>query len=235
MKTEILFPEFLLYGDRGNAEYLEKALGKDNVVYTHFSDKPYFADNDVNMVYMGPMTEKQLEMVTEKMLPYADRIKEMIEKGVVFLIVGTALEMFGQYIGLTNGFRLKTLKTFPFTTNRNMSDRHDVAVLGDFDGMKIMGYDARFTEQYGNEDMAFLEVERGHGFNRKSRHEGIHYKNFFGTNLYGPILITNPPFTKYLLKLMNVTDELPFEETAMRAYGIRLEKFLTEKEFMNQH
>ena len=97
-----------------------------------------------------------------------------------------------------------------------------------------MGYDARFTEQYGNESMPFLKVERGHGFNRKSKFEGIHYKNFFGTNLMGPILIINPPLMKFIKRGLTGNADLPFEQDVVAAYEVRLHKFTTEKEFLKQ-
>ena len=231
MKIEILYPEFLIYGDRGNVDYLEKIFNDDNLVYTHYGKTPYFVSEDVDMIFMGPMTEKQLYMTTELLLPHKDRIVDLIENDKIFLIVGTALEMFGKYIETPDGNKLKTLNVFPFVTKRDMGKRHDTTVLGDFNGMKIMGYDARFTEQYGNDDMPFLTVERGYGFNKKSKLEGVKYKNFFGTNLYGPILVLNPPFLKYILKLLGQNKTIPFEETAEKAYELRLDKFTNENEF----
>ena len=97
-----------------------------------------------------------------------------------------------------------------------------------------MGYDARFTEQYGNEDMPFLKVERGHGFNRKSTLEGIHYQNFFGTNLLGPILVMNPPLIKYIKQALTGDDAIPYEEYMKAGYEVRLDKFLTSKEILDQ-
>lgn len=235
MKIEVLYSDFLLYGERGNVEYLEKTFGKENVVKTQLNDRPYFADNKVDFIYMGPMTEKQLEMVTEKLLPFKDKLKSMIEDGTYFLIVNSALEIFGRFIELENGFRLKTLDLLPFTTMRNMSKRHDVAVLGSFENIQVIGYDARFTEQYGNEEMPFLKVERGYGFSKKSLLEGVHYKNFFGTNILGPILITNPPLMKLFKKALTGTEDLPFEKDVVKAYEVRLDKFRNDKEFINQH
>ena len=234
MTIEILYSDFLLYGDRGNVEYLEKTFGSENIVKTEINDTPYFTEHPVDFIYMGPMTEHQLQLATDRLTPHRDRLKELIEGGTYFLVVNSALEIFGDYIEVENGVRLKTLKLLPFTTKRNMRDRHDVAVLGTYGDLKIMGYDARFTEQYGNETMPFLQVERGHGFNRKSKLEGIHYKNFFATNLMGPILVINPPLMKLFKQALAGNGDLPFEKDAMEAYQIRLNKFSNEKEFLKQ-
>ncbi|MFZ2258185.1 MAG: hypothetical protein WAV55_08655 [Clostridiaceae bacterium] len=234
MIIEIMYSGFLLFGDRGNVEYLEKTFPEAQFVYTEITDEPRFVSTPVDLIYMGPMSEGNLVAVTTKLLPHKDRIRQLIEAGTFFLVVATALEIFGHTIELTDGRHLQTLDLFPFTTKRNMKDRHDSAVLGSFQDLKIMGYDARFTEQYGNEDIPFLKVERGHGFNRKSTLEGIHYQNFFGTNLLGPILVMNPPLIKYIKQALTGDDAIPYEEYMKAGYEVRLDKFLTSKEILDQ-
>ncbi len=235
MTIEILYPGFILYGDRGNVEYLEKTFPEAKFVYTEIGAEPYFAGHTVDLIYMGPMTEANLELVTRHLEPHRQRLKELIEIGTFFLIINSALEIFGQFIELPDGRRLKTLALLPFTTKRNMADRHDSTVMGTFMNQKIMGYDARFTEQYGNEAMPFLAVERGHGFNRKSKLEGVHYKNFIGTNLMGPILVMNPPLIKYIKRELTGTEDIPYEVYMKAGYETRLEKFLLSREILNQH
>ena len=53
MKIEILYSDFLLYGDRGNVEYIEKNFGSENIIKTEINDTPYFADHPVDYLY-GP-------------------------------------------------------------------------------------------------------------------------------------------------------------------------------------
>lgn len=234
MTIEIMYPGFLLYGDRGNVEFLEKTFPEADFVYTNIKEEPWFLTGDPALIYMGPMTEANLAAVTRHLLPHKGRLKELIEKGTFFLVVNTALEIFGQYIELSDGTRLETLDLLPFYSRRNMRGRHDVAVMGSFENHKIMGYDARFTEQFGNEAMPFLTVERGYGFHKKSRLEGIHYRNFFGTNLLGPILIMNPPLIKYFRKALMGDDQIPYELYMKEAYETRLDKFLNSNELINQ-
>ncbi len=234
MTIEILYPGYLLYGDRGNVEFLEKTFPEAEFKYTNVKDEPWFVRHTPDFIYMGPMSEANLETVTEKLLPYRKRLAELIENGTYFLIISTALEIFGQYIELTDGTRLKTLDLLPFYTHRDMNDRHDCVVMGTFENLKIMGYDARFTEQYGNDSMPFLQVERGFGFNRKSKLEGVHYKNFFGTNLMGPILIMNQPLIKYFRRQLAGDETIPYENYMKEAYETRLDKFLHSNEIINQ-
>ena len=44
---------------------------------------------------------------------------------------------------------------------------------------------------------------RGPGLN-DTKFEGVRINNFMGTYVLGPILVFNPDFTKYLLKLLGV-------------------------------
>ncbi|MCI5825548.1 MAG: hypothetical protein MR006_02650, partial [Arcanobacterium sp.] len=56
--------------------------------------------------------------------------------------------------------------------------------------------------------------------------EGVRMNNFMGTYLTGPLLILNPPFTKWLLAQLGVNNpRLPFEEAAMDSYRTRVADF----------
>ena len=76
---------------------------------------------------------------------------------------------------------------------------------------------------YGdNSDIYFAEAKYGIGINKKSKLEGVRIKNYFSTSLVGPFIMMNPPFVKYLLRLLGVQEPaLPFEETNMAAYEAR--------------
>ena len=67
------------------------------------------------------------------------------------------------------------------------------------------------------------------GLNKKCPFEGVRFRNFFGTYLLGPLLINNPPFTKYLLSRLGVENPiLAFEKEVQAAYEKRLEDFKTK-------
>ena len=87
---EELFPEVCnLFGDTGNMRYLKLCLPEAEYISTKLNDTPYFAEHDVNMVYMGPMTEQTQINVIKRLMPYKDRIADMINKGTIFLMTGT--------------------------------------------------------------------------------------------------------------------------------------------------
>ena len=53
--------------------------------------------------------------------------------------------------------------------------------------------------------------------------------NFFGTYLLGPLLVQNPPFMRYLLRLIGAENTpLAFEKEADEAYAVRLEEYRDE-------
>lgn len=65
VKIEVLFSEVCnLYGDLFNIKYLERCLGENcEICYTNISDEPKFVKEDINMIYMAPMTERTQELV----------------------------------------------------------------------------------------------------------------------------------------------------------------------------
>lgn len=230
MKIEILFPEFCnLYGDISNIKYLKKCLSNQKVKYieTSFDMEPSFVTQDINFIYLGPMTENRQEKVIKKLMPYKKRIEELIEKNTVFLFTGNALEILGKYIENEDGIKIEALGIFDVYAKRNMMHRHNSLFIGEYNNIKIVGFKSQFTMMYGNNtDNYFLKVENGIGINKESKLEGINKNNFFGTYLTGPILILNPLFTKKILQIMGVDKpKLYLEKDLKAAYEERLRDF----------
>lgn len=228
MTIEILFPECCnLFGDLSNMDYLRRCLPDAQFVETPLNGEPLFATQEVDLVYLGPMTERVQTLVIEKLSPYKDRFKALIEQGKTFLFTGNALEVTGEAILKEDGSSIKGLGLFPLTAKRDMMHRHNSIFLGTFEGKPVMGFKSQFTTATPKSDsLALFPVEKGVGLNKKCSFEGIRYKNFFGTYLLGPLLLLNPPFTKSLLTLMGAgSAELAFREEVESAYQKRLEDF----------
>lgn len=224
---EILFPEFCnLYGDISNMKYLQKCIPEANFIETSFNEEPTFVKNDVNLIYMGPMTEKMQEKVIEKLKPYKQRIEELIEKNVVFLITGNALEIFGKYIENEDKSKIEALGIFDIYSKRNMMKRHNSNFIGKYEKIEIVGFKSQFTQSYGNnKENYFAKVEKGIGLNPESSLEGIQKNNFIATYVIGPILILNPEFTKKVLEKIGVEEpKLSFQEDVQNAYEQRLKE-----------
>lgn len=228
LKIEILFPEFCnLYGDISNMKYLKKCLPKANYIETSFDMEPTFAKEKVDFIYLGAMTENMQEKVIKKLLPYRERIEELINENVFFLITSNAIEIFGEYIENEDKSKVEALNIFPFYAKRDMLHRHNSIFVGKWEDIDIVGFKSQFTFAYGdNSKNYFAKVEKGIGLNKDSDLEGIQKNNFIGTYLIGPILILNPKFTQTLIEKMGVKDKkIAFEEDLINAYEQRLEEF----------
>ena len=228
MKIEILFPEFCnLFGDTYNMIYLEKTLPDAEFIRTPIGGAVRFTEEPVDLVYMGPMTERMQERVIEKLRPLKAKIQAAIDLGTVFLFTGNALEVFGDYIENEDGSRIECLGLYRLFAKRDMMHRHNSDFEGTFEGETVMGFKTQFTMAYTpDESLGLFKKVKGVGLNRKAAWEGIRLHNFFGTYLVGPILVMNPPFTKYLLRLLGAGDvPLAFEKENMEAYAQRKKDF----------
>ena len=227
IKIEVLFSEVCnLYGDLFNIKYLQKSIKEVECIYTSLTDEPKFVTEDVDLIYMAPMTEKTQEIVIQKLKPYKDRIKELIEKNKVFLLTGNAFEVFGKYIENEDGTKIDGLDIIPIYAKRRMMNRFNSLFLGKIEDIKIVGFKAQFSMSYGNNSNNYVfESIKGSGINTESKYEGYRVNNFIGTYLLGPILVLNPYFTKYILKLMGQEESVAFEDVAIETYKKRLEEF----------
>lgn len=228
LKIEVLFPEFCnLYGDISNIKYLKKCLPNAKFYETAFDEELIFIKEKVNFIYLGPMTEKMQEKVINKLKPYKERIKELIDENVVFLVTGNAIEIFGKYIENEDGTKIDALDIFDIYAKRDMLHRHNSIFIGNWEDIKVVGFKSQFTFAYGNnENDYFAKVEKGIGLNKESKLEGIQKNNFIGTYLLGPILILNPMFTKKIIEKTGIEDvKLAFEEDTISAYNQRLSEF----------
>lgn len=230
MIIEILFPEHAnLFGDMSNMRYLQACLPEATFIRTSLNEVPYFVNHKVDLLYMGPMTERVQQRAILTLMPFADRIKEMIEDKTPMLFTGNAIEVLGHNIVLENGNSIHGLGLLEMNTKQDMYHRYNGLVLGHFAPVQsdIVGFKSQFTSATGNNaDCAFLKVERGIGLNKQSSYEGFFKGNMIATYLIGPILILNPALTRWLLDTMGATDApLAFEEAVNDAYARRLAEF----------
>lgn len=228
MKIEVLFPEFgNLFGDLSNIKYLKKCMPEAEIIETEINSKPAFLNDDINLIYLGPSSERAQEIIIQKLKPYKDKIESLIENGTVFLFTGNALEILGKYIENEDGSKIEALEIFDVYSKRDMMNRKNSNVIGKFEDIEIVGFQSQFTTLYGNnENNFFMKLDVGIGINEKPELEGIKKNNFIGTYVIGPILILNPLFTKKIMQMMGVKEpKLELEEATMEAYKFRLEEF----------
>ena len=224
MTLEVLFPELSnLYGDLSNIRFFTACAPDVEVVRTDNRSTPRFVTEPVDMLYIGSMPESKQLLAVERLKPYVDRLRELIEGGTVVLATGNAMELFGEYIA-DGDERVPMLGIFPFHAERKMHARHNSMFLGEFEDFRIVGYKSQFSFCRGSfAEYPFIRVIGGVGNAPDDTLEGLRYRNFFATYLLGPFLVLNPLFTKYLLRLLGHDDALAFETEAMEAYRFRLE------------
>ena len=232
MKIEILFPCCCnLFGDLSNMDYLKKCLPQAQFVETLLTEEPLFVREKVDMIYLGPMTERTQELVLERLRPHKERLWELMEDDTLFLFTGNALELMGEYIVKEDDSRLECLGIFPLYAKRDMMHRHNSVFLGNLDGEPVMGFKSQFTTAYPrSKNIGLFTVEKGMGLNKKCSFEGVRHRNFFGTYLLGPLLLLNPPFAKFILKRLGAGDSpLALEKEVQAAYEKRLEDLRVKK------
>ena len=222
-KVELLFPELCnIYGESYNVEYLRRCSDEIEVINTNHMDTPAFVNEDVDMIYLGCTTERKQEQIIGILSQYRDRIIELIDKGVIFLATGNAVEIFGNYIE-DAGRKIDALGIFDFYSVRYMRrDRHNSQFIGTFDDITVLGHRSQFSFAYGDFDDNFIDIQKGIGMNPDTKKEGVRRNNFYGTYSLGPFLILNPLFEKKLMRIMGIDDTLCFEKEIVEAYEYRL-------------
>ena len=243
MKIEVLYPEICnLYGDLANIRYLKECIPDAEIVETTLYGKPLFTEEDVDLVYMGTTTENGQALALEKMRGYREQILEKIEEGKRFLITGNAMELFAHRIEEDGEEVAKGLGLFPGVVRRSSVNRFNSLFVGGFDPgdekdpekrITVVGFKSQFGHMYcdGGDDAldeyALFEAERGPGMNRNAKGEGIRINNFLATYVIGPLLILNPPFTRWFIGdfLGRNIDKLAYEEAATDSYNCRVKEY----------
>lgn len=224
MTIEVLYPELCnLYGDSANVRYLKACVPEAEIVYTDNRSKPRFVTERVDLIYLGSMSEPSQILAANRLLPYAERLGEVIRGGTPVLCAGNAVELLGLYIEDADGHTEDMLGLYQFYAKRDMDHRHNSMFLGDFGQIPIVGAKSQFSFLHGRFPGDFIRVRGGYGNNPEDKTEGFRDHNLFATYLLGPFLVLNPLFTKYLLNLLGVDRSLAFEKETMEAFTFRKE------------
>lgn len=230
MKIEVLFPEICnLFGDMANIRYLKQCLPELEIVETDLKSRPRFLDERFDLVYMGSTTERGLQLVVKPLSPVMNELTARIDEGQLMLVTGTTLDAFGSSVHSDQGLDFQGLGLFETKAEYRMLKRHNSMYLGRFEDMEIVGFKSLFGLTYGAPDGgAAFHTVRGFGRNENTSDEGFRRCDMIATYLIGPLLLLNPPFTKWLLRKMGAPDRLAFEDTINEAYRRRLAEFHSE-------
>ena len=235
LTIEVLFPEIAnLHGDPANIDYLAQCRPDARVIRTGLSDRPAFVDQDVDLVYLGPMTE-QGQLIAIERLATAPRPHRRSDRqpGGPSSSRTTRSRCWAPASETT-----RWATTWPGWASSSSSprlrmfDRYNGKVMGVLPELgsehPIVGYKSQFSQVTGDEALpGFLTAERGIGRNPATAVEGVRRGNFIGTSLIGPLLVLNPHFTRGLLADIDPDTEptLAHESLAIAAYDARLRDF----------
>lgn len=229
MKIEILFPDLCcLYGDKGNTKFLQQCLPDAEFIFTGLNSKPAFLTEEIDLCCMYSMSEKSQEVILDRLMPCKEEITAACREGkTLFLLLGNAMELFGQDITREDGSKVACLGAFDTHTLRHAPDRFNTLIQASFEGMTLLGYTSRFADTFGiTQDMALCQVQIGSGSDPKTKLEGIRSGRVIATYLLGPLLVANPDFTKWLLQQLGVQSPvLPFEAALYQAYETKRKEF----------
>jgi lipid II isoglutaminyl synthase (glutamine-hydrolysing) len=234
----MLFPEIAnLHGDNFNIAYLSQCRPDATVVRTALTDTPAFATGPVDLVYLGPLTEEGQLKAIDRLAPHRERLAELIDGGTSFLFTHNALEVLGTRIRNEDmGYDVPGVGVFELESTLRMFGRYNGKVIGTLPEVgaehPVVGYKSQFSMVTAAESVpGFLLADRGIGRNVTTSTEGVRKRNFIGTSLLGPILITNPFFTRALLRQLDPESEptLAHEEFAVAAYEARLADFRDDR------
>lgn len=220
-----------LYGESGNVKALKYQLESQGIDVTvkflTVNDKLDFDSYDV--VYMGMGTEENQKLALKHLLPYKKEIQKSIEKKKFFLFTGNAIELLGSSLLDLSGKKWKTLNIFSYESKEENFRMVDEALFTcSFLKKPILAFQNQGSVTKNIETPLF-EVVSGIGSYPKSTTEGIHYKNFYGTYLIGPILVRNPEFLEYFVKEIISSKEPNFKwkkfhlELEQNAYDLFLQ------------
>ena len=123
MTVEILFENLMLYADEMNVRYLKQCMPDAQFIDTELNERPYFADNIPDLIYMGGMNEKNQEKAIEMLLPFKDRLEKLVDSGTVMLFTSNAVECLGQYIE-EDDKQIPALGLFDTYAKREMFNRY---------------------------------------------------------------------------------------------------------------
>jgi len=190
-----------LYGENANIRALVKFAEYQGIqTEVHnltIGDKIDFEKYDI--YYIGSGTEKSELLVLKDIMNYQNEIRKAIMTNKHFLVTGNAIEFFGEYINI-NEVKYPALNIFPY---RVLHENYRIvgSVVMSMTGIKekIIGFQNRCGIMI-DDDRPLFKVIEGTGCYINSNKEGYWYRNFFGTYIFGPLLIRNPHFTNYLLK-----------------------------------
>ena len=230
-----LYPDCMsLYGEYANVAVLRRHLEAMRVSVrvdtALFEDTPDFSRAD--FIYMGAGAERTQKAALSALLPHREALKAAVDRGVVVLFTGSAMELLGASITGADGRVWPCLGFADFTTREtgNRSPEDVVAHTSLWDS-PVVGFmnKCSVTE---DADPLFHRLSLGFGNGEDKGPEGFMSGNVFATHLTGPILVKNPDFTDFLIRRIferkgwELPEQLPVLPYEREAYEVTLRELM---------
>lgn len=226
-----------LYGENGNIRYLKNRLEEQdiNVEVSFLSIEDEIDFNKYDMYYIGSGSEENQLLVLNDLLKYKDSLKKAYKAGKFFLVTGNALELFGRQIRYIDKEPLQMTELFDFVCNDD-----GMRIVGEqiykFKDLEdpIVGFENRLCTM-SEYHAPLFNVVSGCGYKPNVKEEGVFENNFYGTYLFGPLLVRNPHFCDYLIERIAEVKEFKLKEfnkdtSAYKAYKEYLKNFYENQE-----
>lgn len=156
-----------------------------------------------DMVYVGCGKARNLQKAAEHFVPHAEKVKDHIEKGQLWLVTGNARELFGTSFTAPDGSTVPGIGLFRYTGVETgqvyVSDMVGTLTCGE--NAQAYGFTNRTAYLVGENEHPLFRVTEGFcDGNSFSGTEGTLYHNFFGTWAMGPVLARNPALLREILR-----------------------------------
>lgn len=197
-----LYPDLLnLYGDRGNIQCLLKRCEwreiEAEVISCEQEDIVDFSKLDI--VLLGGGSDREQEIVCEKLKKVQPELKEYVENGGVLLALCGGYEMLGkQFIieqKMTEGLSVLDISVEE-GEGRLLGN---VVLQSELADMPVVGFENHGGRMKIRGNKPLGKVLCGSGNDGVSGYEGLVYKNVIGTYLHGPLLPKNPQLADWLI------------------------------------
>ena len=197
-----LYPDLLnLYGDRGNISAMQKRLEwrgiKADVTVCNKDDS--FNAKDFDIIFLGGGSDREQEVVVEKLIPKKQELLEYIEDDGVLVAFCGGFPMLGKYYpsgdGRTDGLGLLDI----YTEEAKGRFIGNVMVESELVSQKIIGFENHPGKTVIGSYKPLGKVICGYGNTGDGGYEGLVYKNVFASYLHGPVFPKNQELCDYVL------------------------------------
>ena len=215
-----------LYGEVGNIKALTNFLDRADVdCEVHFltiDDKIDFDKYDI--FFLGAGSEENQMLVLNDILKYKKDIKKAINNNKLFLATGNSMELFGEKIRHNSGLSTECLGLFPYFAyeeeDRLVSEiAYNYKKLDENKGRIFLGFKNCNCNIKNNDKNRMFEYS-----------DSYEYKNFYGMNIVGPVLVRNPYFTNYILEKLfkekGIDKTLPTNSIEFKSYHYFIDNIL---------